>query len=121
MSLYKECNIPILSFHVLQLTILNVSDNITFKVVLTCALNFENIKDFVKVNLFSLRYTSYYCLTSQHTGFFIHTFINLEKIKIKKLRILICTSLTCFAIPKSASLTTRPLGSTRMFAPLMSL
>jgi hypothetical protein len=28
--------------------------------------------------------------------------------------------LTCFAIPKSASLT-RPLGSTRMFAPLMSL
>jgi hypothetical protein len=31
-----------------------------------------------------------------------------------------CRKLTCFAIPKSASFT-RPLGSTNMFAPLMSL
>lgn len=40
--------------------------------------------------------------------------------KKKTLELLQMNALTCFAIPKSVSFT-RPLGSTRIFAPLMSL
>ena len=40
--------------------------------------------------------------------------------KKKNLELLQMNALTCFAIPKSASFT-RPLGSTRIFAPLTSL
>jgi hypothetical protein len=44
--------------------------------------------------------------------------VQLTKVIFKKLKW--AEKLTCFAIPKSASLT-RPLGSTSIFAPLISL